>query len=78
MHPNRSLVAFTAYSSFAQAAVMGVQEFQNAIRRGELVGVFAFIIPGKVTGKVLIVLAPAKEAKEFTKRIYDRWDCGDI
>jgi hypothetical protein len=57
---NRSLIAFTAWSSFAHAAVMGVQAFQNVIARGELLGVAVLVI----IGVALIVLAPAKESVE--------------
>jgi hypothetical protein len=53
---NRSLIAFTAWSSFAHAAVMGTQALRNMISRGELAGV-AFLI---VIGVALIALAPAK------------------
>src|SRR5271165_6575812 len=53
---NRSLIAFTAWSSLAHAAVMAVQAFRNFIARGELVGVGVLI----VIGAALIVLAPAK------------------
>jgi hypothetical protein len=53
---NRSLIAFTAWSSFAHAAVMGTQAYRNLIGRGELIGVAALV----VIGLVLIVLAPAK------------------
>ena len=53
---NRSLIAFTAWSSFAHAAVMGVQALRNMIQRGELVGVAVLV----VIGVVLIALAPAK------------------
>jgi hypothetical protein len=35
---NRSLIAFTAWSSFAHATVMAVQAFRNVIGRGELAG----------------------------------------
>lgn len=56
---NRSLIAFTAWSSFAHAALMGMQAFRNIVARGELVGVAVLI----VIGVVLIVLAPAKESK---------------
>jgi hypothetical protein len=35
---NRSLIAFTAWSSLAHAAVMAVQAFRNVIPRGELLG----------------------------------------
>jgi len=57
---NRSLIAFTAWSSFAHAAVMSFQAFRNLIPRGELVGVAALI----VIGLALIVLAPAKQSVE--------------
>ena len=53
---NRSLIAFTAWSSFAHAALMAVQAFRNLIARGELAGVAVLVI----TGVTLIVLAPAK------------------
>lgn len=53
---NRSLIAFTAWSSFAHAAVMGLQAFRNLIPRGELIGVAVLI----VIGVALIALAPAK------------------
>jgi Family of unknown function (DUF6632) len=55
---NRSLIAFTAWSSFAHAALMAVQAFRNLIARGELVGVAALVI----IGVTLIVLAPAKQS----------------
>ena len=56
---NRSLIAFTAWSSFAHAAVMGVQAFQNVIQRRELVGVAALVI----IGVAMIVLAPARQSE---------------
>ncbi len=58
---NRSLIAFTAWSSFAHAAVMAVQAFQMASERGHLLGGVALFA---VIGAVLIVLAPAKQAGE--------------
>src|SRR5260370_18033411 len=54
---NRSLIAFTACSSFAHAALMAVQAFRNFIPRAEMRGValFCFIcVP-------LIRLAPTKQ-----------------
>ncbi len=54
---NRSLIAFTAWSSFAHAAVMVVQAYRNVIERKELLGVAALVI----IGVVLIALAPAKQ-----------------
>ena len=54
---NRSLIAFTAWSSFAHAALMGTQAMSDMISRGELGGVAVLI----VIGIVLIALAPAKQ-----------------
>src|SRR5437016_3653028 len=62
---NRSLIAFTAWSSFAHAAVMTVQAYRNVIARGELLGVAALI----VIGGALIVLAPAKQSVERTSAV---------
>src|ERR1700688_1303313 len=52
---SRSLIAFTAWSSFAHAAVMGTQALRDMISRQELVGVAVLI----VIGATLIALAPA-------------------
>src|SRR6516225_1490015 len=41
---NRNLIAFTAWSSFAHAALMGVQAYRNMISRGELVGVALLVV----------------------------------
>ena len=54
---NRSLIAFTAWSSFAHAAIMGTQAFRNMISRGELAGVAVLV----VIGAVLIALAPTRQ-----------------
>jgi hypothetical protein len=54
---NRSLIAFTAWSSFAHAAVMGTQAMRNMISHGELIGVAVLV----VIGVALIVLAPMKQ-----------------
>src|SRR5271170_2408413 len=54
---NRSLIAFTAWSSFAHAAVMGTQAMRNMVARGEMYGVAALV----VIGIALIALAPAKQ-----------------
>jgi hypothetical protein len=58
---NRSLIAFTAWSSFAHAALMGMQAFRGIVARGELLGVGVLII----IGIALIVLAPAKRSGEL-------------
>jgi drug/metabolite transporter superfamily protein YnfA len=55
---NRSLIAFTAWSSFAHASLMAVQAYRNVIERTELLGVAAFVI----IGVALIALAPAKQS----------------
>ncbi len=55
---NRSLIAFTAWSSFAHAALMGTQAMRNMVSHGELIGVAVLI----VIGVVLIALAPAKQS----------------
>jgi hypothetical protein len=55
---NRSLIAFTAWSSFAHAAVMGFQAWRHMIARGEWIGVWILI----AIGAILIALAPAKAA----------------
>jgi hypothetical protein len=53
---NRSLIAFTAWSSVAHAAVMAVQSLHDVGEREHLlVGTFAFV----VIGGALVVLAPA-------------------
>ena len=57
---NRSLIAFTAWSSFAHATVMTVMAFQTAAERELLYGVAALI----VIGITLIVLAPAATPEE--------------
>jgi len=54
---NRSLIAFTAWSSFAHGTLMAVQAYRNVIERRELLGVAAFVI----IGVALIALAPAKQ-----------------
>ena len=53
---NRSLIAFTAWSSLVHAAFMGMQAFRHWIQPEEFWGVGALI----VIGLSLIVLAPRK------------------
>jgi hypothetical protein len=57
---NRSLIALTAWSSFAHAALMALQAFRNLIPRGELPGVAVLVI----ICVALIVLAPVKQSGE--------------
>ena len=62
---NRNLIAFTAWSSFAHAALMAVQAFRNLIQCGELWGVAALVI----IGIALIVLAPAKSVQRVSATV---------
>jgi hypothetical protein len=62
---HRSLIAFTAWSSFAHAALMAVQAFLNLIPRRELAGVVVFIL----IGVALIVLAPAKPVERVSAAV---------
>ncbi|MFZ0301523.1 MAG: DUF6632 domain-containing protein [Terracidiphilus sp.] len=54
---SRSVIAFTAWSSLAHAALMGTQAYLNMVPRGELIGVAVLLI----IGIVFIVLAPPKQ-----------------
>jgi hypothetical protein len=54
---NRSLIAFTAWSSLVHAAIMAVQAFRNVIPRADLLHA---VLPLAIVGVVLIALAPAK------------------
>ena len=58
---NRSLIAFTAWSSLVHAAIMAVQAFRNVSERGHLLGDVPALI---IVGVVLIALAPAKQSVE--------------
>jgi hypothetical protein len=55
---HRSLIAFTAWSSFAHATVMAIMAYQVASDRDLLWGSAILV----VIGVVLIVLAPAKQS----------------
>ena len=57
---SRSVIAFTAWSSFAHAALMGTQACCNMVPRGELFGVAVLVI----IGAALIALAPSKQLLE--------------
>ncbi len=56
---HRSLIAFTAWSSLAHAAVMTLQVFLKMIPRTDLGGILIFV----VVALALIVLAPAKQSR---------------
>ena len=53
-----SLIAFTAWSSFAHGAVMGTQALLHMVARGELIGVAVLF----VIGVALITLAPRRQS----------------
>jgi len=53
---NRSLIAFTAWSSFVHGGLMAVQVAYGMIDKVELIGVAVLVI----VGVALIALAPAK------------------
>lgn len=55
---NRSLIAFTAWSSFAHAAIMGFQAWRNMVMHVELIGVAVLV----VIGIALVALAPTQSA----------------
>lgn len=57
---HRSLIAFTAWSSFAHAGLMSFQAVLNMIARRELIGSAVF----GVIGVALIALAPCKKSVE--------------
>jgi ABC-type Fe3+-siderophore transport system permease subunit len=59
---NRSLIGFTAWSSFAHAVVMAVQGSLHWIARRELIGSVVLII----IGVALIALSPTKQSTERT------------
>jgi hypothetical protein len=57
---SRTLIAFTAWSSFAHAGIMGFQALRGMILRGELAGVALLV----VIGIALIALTPAKRSTD--------------
>ena len=58
---HRKVIAFTAWSSFAHAAVMAIQAVQHPADRRDLLGGVAFFA---VIGVALVVLFPEREGKE--------------
>jgi len=54
---NRSLIAFTGWSSVAHAGIMAVQAFRNEIPRADLLRA---VLPLAIVGVTLIVLAPSR------------------
>jgi hypothetical protein len=62
---SRSVISFTAWSSFAHAALMGTQACCNMVARGELIGVAVLV----VIGAALIALAPVKQLLTFESEI---------
>jgi len=62
---NRNLIAFTAWSSFAHAGLMGLQAARNMISRGELIGVAVLA----AIGIALIALAPAEQRADHASAV---------
>jgi hypothetical protein len=58
---NRTLIAFTAWSSLVHAGIMAVQAMQNAAERGHLLGDVPALV---IVGIALIALAPAKQGAD--------------
>lgn len=59
---HRSLIAFTAWSSFAHGGIMAVQVYYGLIPRREGFGVLFL----GIVGVVLIALAPAKPSRAMS------------
>lgn len=57
---HRSLIAFTAWSSFTHAAVMGTQAYRKLVEPVEMIGVAVLII----IGVALIALFPGRQSVE--------------
>jgi hypothetical protein len=62
---NRSLIAFTAWSSFVHAMLMAGQAFARLIAREELIGSAVLV----VIGVALIVLAPARSVERVSAAV---------
>ena len=63
---NRSLIAFTAWSSLVHAATMAAQGIRNMIPRADLLHA---VLPLAIVGVALIVLAPAKSAQRVSAAV---------
>ena len=63
---NRSLIAFTAWSSLVHAALMGTQAMENMVSRVELGGVAVLV----VIGLALIALAPGPAPVSEPRSVY--------
>ena len=57
---NRSVIAFTAWSSFAHGSVMALQALRNLIPRIDLLRA---VLPLFIIGALLLVLAPKKQRR---------------
>lgn len=62
---HRSLIAFTAWSSFAHGGVMSFQALLNMIARRELIGSAVFL----AIGITLIALAPVRQSREVASMV---------
>ncbi|MGN6191951.1 MAG: DUF6632 domain-containing protein [Rhodanobacteraceae bacterium] len=63
---HRSLILFTAWSSFAHAAIMGYQAILGMVGRSELVGVAVLVAIGLI---LLILVPPRKDAEHLPTQV---------
>ena len=63
---NRSLIAFTAWSSLVHAGTMAVQAIRNMIPRADLLHA---VLPLAIVGVALILLAPAKSVERVSAAV---------
>lgn len=62
---HRSLISFTAWSSFVHGGVMAVQAIKNLIPQSDWLRA---VLPMFVVGVLLVVLAPRKESQQVVGR----------
>lgn len=58
---NRSLIAFTAWSSLVHAGIMAVQAYRTPLEHGHMLGDIPALL---IVGIALLALAPAKQGAE--------------
>ncbi len=64
--PARSLIAFTAWSSFAHALVMGIQALHDASERAHFLSGSVVLV---IIGLALVALAPAKATGKLSPTV---------
>jgi hypothetical protein len=70
---NRSLIAFTAWSSFAHAAVMSFQAFRNLIAHGELIGSAVLVVIGVPCSRWLRRNSQSSDLLRWWRRLASAW-----